>query len=109
MSIHVHLPPEVKRELKHVGWTKGLELAKLARRRDSQELDCAIWLHKARKLPTDQFKREVEKELTGRDTEPWEIIYFKLRKLRSVYPATKRWPGATSNLFAPPNSPTWPT
>jgi HNH endonuclease len=26
----------------------------------------------------DQFKREVEKELTGRETEPWEIIYFKL-------------------------------
>jgi hypothetical protein len=23
---------------------------------------------------------EVEKELTGRETEPWEIIYFKLYK-----------------------------
>src|SRR5437588_204062 len=34
MSIHEHLPPQVKRELKRVGWTKGLELAKLARRRD---------------------------------------------------------------------------
>jgi hypothetical protein len=31
-------------------------------------------------LPKDQFKREVEKELTGRETEPWEIIYFKLYK-----------------------------
>jgi hypothetical protein len=30
MSIHENLPPEVKRELKQVGWTKGLELAKLA-------------------------------------------------------------------------------
>ncbi len=28
----------------------------------------------------DQFKREVEKELTGRESEPWEIIYFKLYK-----------------------------
>jgi hypothetical protein len=37
-------------------------------------------LHKARKLPKDQFKREVEKELTGRETEPWEIVYFKLYK-----------------------------
>jgi hypothetical protein len=27
-----------------------------------------------------QFKREVEKELIGRETEPWEIIYFKLYK-----------------------------
>jgi hypothetical protein len=29
MTIHEHLPPEAKRELKSVGWTKGLELAKL--------------------------------------------------------------------------------
>jgi hypothetical protein len=56
-----------------------LELAKLARR-DRQEFDCATWLHKAREMPKEQFKREVEKELTGRETEPWEIIYFKLYK-----------------------------
>jgi len=37
-------------------------------------------LHKAHSLPKDQFKREVEKELTGKDSEPWEIIYFKLYK-----------------------------
>jgi hypothetical protein len=79
MSIHEHLPPQVRRELKEVGWTKGLELAKLARR-DQQEFDCATWLHKAREMPKEQFKREVEKELTGQETEPWEIIYFKLYK-----------------------------
>ena len=28
----------------------------------------------------DEFKQEVERELTGRETEPWEIIYFKLYK-----------------------------
>ncbi len=27
---------------------------------------------------SEEFKQEVEKELTGRETEPWEIIYFKL-------------------------------
>jgi len=80
MSIHEHLPPEVKRELKQVGWTKGLELAKLARRTDGQELDCATWLHRARVLPKEEFRREVERELTGKDSEPWEIIYFKLYK-----------------------------
>jgi hypothetical protein len=56
-----------------------LDLAKVARK-DGQEFDCATWLHKARSLPKDQFKREVEKELTGRESEPWEIIYFKLYK-----------------------------
>jgi len=79
MSIHEHLPPQVRKELKQVGWAKGLELAKLARR-DRQDFDCATWLHKAREMPKEDFKREVEKELTGKDTEPWEIIYFKLYK-----------------------------
>ena len=80
MSIHEHLPPEAKRELKQVGWAKGLELAKLARRNDGQEFDCATWLHKARVLPKEQFCREVEKELTGKDSEPHELIYFKVYK-----------------------------
>src|SRR5881397_2897261 len=79
MSIHEHLPPQVRRELKEVGWTKGVELAKLARR-DRQGFDCATWLHKARAIPKEQFKQEVQKELTGQETEPWEIIYFKLYK-----------------------------
>ena len=79
MSIHEHLPPQARKELKQVGWTKGLELAKLARR-DGQDFDCATWLHKAREMPKEEFKQEVEKELTGRETEPWEIVYFKLYK-----------------------------
>jgi hypothetical protein len=79
MSIHEHLPPQARKGLKEVGWTKGLELAKLARR-DGQNFDCATWLHKARELPKEDFKREVEKELNGKETEPWEIIYFKLYK-----------------------------
>ncbi len=80
MSIHEHLPAPVKHELKQVGWTKGLELAKLARRRDGQEFDCATWLHKARELPKEEFRRAVEKELTGKDKEPSELVYFKLYK-----------------------------
>src|ERR1035437_8933368 len=77
MSIHEHLPPQARKELKEVGWAKGIELVKLARR-DRQHFDCATWLHKARQMPKEDFKKEVEKELTGRETEPWEIIYFKL-------------------------------
>jgi len=80
MSIHEHLPPEAKRELKEVGWSKGLELAKLARRNDGQDFDCATWLHKARVLAKEQFRHEVEKELTGKDSEPSELIYFKVYK-----------------------------
>jgi hypothetical protein len=79
VSIHEHLPPQVRRELKQVGWTKGLELAKLARR-DGQHFDCATWLHKARALPKEDFRRAVEKELTGREEETSELIYFKVYK-----------------------------
>src|SRR5881398_3789507 len=79
MSIQEYLPPQVRKELKQVGWTKGRELAKLVRAQ-GQGFDCAPWVHKARVLPKEQFRHEVEKELTGKETEPWEIIYFKLYK-----------------------------
>jgi len=79
MSIHENLPPQARKELKNVGWTKGLELAKLARA-EGQRFDCATWMHKAREMPKEEFRREVEKELTGRYTELHEIIYFKLYK-----------------------------
>src|SRR5439155_12057338 len=45
MSIHEHLPPQARRELKEVGWTKGLEPAKAARR-GGQGIELATLLHK---------------------------------------------------------------
>jgi hypothetical protein len=79
MSIPENLPPQARRQLKEIGWTKGLDLAKVARR-DRQKFNCATWLHKTKTLPKDQFRREVERELTGEDSEPWELVYFKLYK-----------------------------
>ena len=38
------------------------------------------WLHKPRELPEEKFKREVSKHLTGKGTEPGEILYFKADK-----------------------------
>ena len=49
-------------------------------RRDGQHFDCATCLHKARELPKEDFRREVEKELTGKEEEPSELIYFKIYK-----------------------------
>ena len=65
--------------MKQVGWAKGLELAKVARR-DGQHFDCATWLHKAREMTREDFRLEVEKELTGKEEEPSELIYFKVYK-----------------------------
>ena len=46
-------------------------------RRDGEHFDCATWLHKARELPKEEFKREVEQHLTGKETEPWETDLFQ--------------------------------
>jgi hypothetical protein len=87
MSIHEQLPPRVKKDLREVGWSKGLELAKLARKQ-GQRFDSATWLHRARRMPKANFKRAVEKELTGKDSEPAELIYFKI--YRSQTPVIER-------------------
>ena len=79
MTIHEQLPRQIHRDLHQVGWTKAAELAKVARR-DGKDFDCAIWLHKARSLQTEEFKDAVDRHLTGQETEPWDIIYFKLYK-----------------------------
>jgi hypothetical protein len=79
MAIHEHLPRIPKADLRSMGWTKARELAKVARR-ERQGFDCAPWVHKAQELPREEFKREVEKHLTGKETERWEILYFKAYK-----------------------------
>ena len=79
MAIHENLTRIPKPRLREVGWSKAAEMAKVARR-DGQDFDCATWLHKAHELPKEEFKREVERHLTGQETEPWELIYFKLYK-----------------------------
>ncbi len=76
MSIHEHLPPQARKELKEIGWTKGRELAKVARR-DGQDFDCAPWVHKARPMPREDFRREVEKELTGKEERAVGVDLFQ--------------------------------
>jgi hypothetical protein len=79
MAIHENLTKIPKRDLQQVGWSKATELVKVARR-DGGEFNCATWLHKAKEMPKDEFKVAVERQLTGKEIEPWDIIYFKLYK-----------------------------
>ncbi len=79
MAIHEHLTRVPKQQLREIGWTKATELAKVARR-EGERFESATWLHKAQELPKEEFKREVERHLTGRETEAWELLYFKLYK-----------------------------
>jgi hypothetical protein len=79
MSIHEHLPKQIKKDLPEIGWAKAVELVKVARS-DRERFDCERWTRDAQTMPKEQFRHEVEKHLTGEDSEPADIIYFKLYK-----------------------------
>lgn len=79
MTIHEHLTRVPKPELREMGWTKARELVKFARK-DGDAFASYTWVHKAKELPRAEFKREVERHLTGKEMEPWEILYFKVYK-----------------------------
>ena len=79
MAIRENLPRVPKPELREVGWSKAIELVRVGRR-DGESFDCATWLHKAKELPKEGFKIEVGRYLSGKETEAWEIVYFKFYK-----------------------------
>ena len=79
MAIHETLTRIPKHDLQQVGWSKATELVKVARK-DGELFDCATWLHKAKEMPKEGFKFVVERHLTGKETEAWEILYFKVYK-----------------------------
>src|ERR1700739_3878803 len=66
MTIHENLRRVPKQQLREVGWSKAIELVKVARR-DRERFDCATWLHKAKELPKEGFKGEVARHLTGKE------------------------------------------
>src|SRR5215472_9268726 len=57
MSIHDHLRQIPTEEIENLGWSKALELAKVAR---SQGLrfDSATWLHKAKECSKEKLREE---------------------------------------------------
>ncbi len=79
MTIHEHLTRVPKPELREMGWTKARELVKVARK-DGDAFPSCTRVHNAKELPREEFKREVERHLTGKEMEPWEILYFKVYK-----------------------------
>src|SRR5690349_13691414 len=78
MAIHEQLPKHLHRELRQIGWSKAAELVKVVHA-EGERFDCATWLHKARALPKEEFKQEVQKKLTGA-SEAYDLVYFKIYK-----------------------------
>jgi hypothetical protein len=77
MSIHDHLRQIPTPEIEALGWSKALELAKVARS-EGRHFDSATWLHRAKECTKQELKEEVYKYFTGEDYEPYEMVYFKL-------------------------------
>ena len=79
MAIHENLTRIPKPRLREMGWSKAAEMVKVARR-DGKTSIVQPGCTKPRSYRKEEFKREVERHLTGQETEPWELIYFKAYK-----------------------------
>ena len=66
MAINENPTRVPKHELREVGWSKAIELVKVAGK-DGEEFDCATWLHKAKELSKEGVKEEVERHLPGKE------------------------------------------
>lgn len=80
MSIHLQLPKELRSQLTKIGWSKCAEMAKVARH-DRQEFESANWLHKAKTMPVQDFRQEVDRYLTG-VSEPAELMTVRVLRRR---------------------------
>ncbi len=101
MSIHNHLRQIPTAEIKDLGWSKALELAKVARS-EGRSFDCAAWWHKVKESTKQQLKEEVYRYFTGQHYEPYEIVYFKLYE--SQLPIVERALYVASRMVGPERS-----
>src|SRR6266852_3304407 len=58
-----------------LSWEKTKEQEK-----DVRFVELGEYLCEVRSMPREEFKQEVERHLTGQETEPHEILYFKVYK-----------------------------
>jgi hypothetical protein len=65
-----------ERELELVGWTKARDLAEVAGR-ERQGFDFAPWVLKTNTIPRAEFKREVDRYLTGKVIKSRDIHLFQ--------------------------------
>ncbi len=87
MSIHDNLRQIPTGEIESLGWSKALELAKIARSQ-GRKFECATWLHTAKESSKEELQQKVHRYFTGEDLEPYEMVCFKL--FESQLPVVER-------------------
>ena len=79
MAIHEHLPRIPKAGPEAGGMDQGHGIGEGGAEGGAAVRLCNLVAQGA-EIPKEEFKREVERHLTGKETEPWEILYFKVYK-----------------------------
>ena len=77
MSIHENLPPEVRQGAEGSGLDEGAGAGETGEKGE-EALHKYNLVAQSSRDADDEFRPAIEKELMGRETEPWEIVYFKL-------------------------------
>jgi hypothetical protein len=76
MAIHENLTRVPKEQLREIGWTKATELAKVARREGGAVRKCNLGAQ-GPGATQGRVQAGGRAAPTGKETEAWEIIYFK--------------------------------
>ncbi len=77
MLTHDHMPRIPAPEIEDLGWSKALELAKVARTEGGQ-FDCATWLHMAKQSMKQVWKEAAHQYFIGEVFAHYEMVYFNL-------------------------------
>ena len=80
MAIHEQLPRQTHRDLKEMGWTKAAGVSPRWRGRRDRTSIVHPGCTKRRRCRGRSSSGRWRRHLTGKETEPWEMLYFKVYK-----------------------------
>ena len=59
-----------------------------------ERFDCVNLVHRAQECSKEEFKHTVKQHLSGQETEPWEILYYKVYRSQLAVIESARETGA---------------
>ena len=79
MAIHENLTKIPKPRLRQIGWSKAAEMVKVARR-DGEAIRLCNLVAQSGGTAEGRIQARGRTPSDGKETEPWELIYFKVYK-----------------------------